>query len=240
MVRNERGHLLGDMTARNVIMLGPPGAGKGTQAGWLARDYGIPKISTGDILREAVHQGTGLGRLIKSTMESGQLVPDAAVLGIVRERLERPDTARGFILDGFPRTVAQAQALDELMKGRGPVTVLLVDVPFEELVKRLRTRLICSNCGTGAEPGQSEADRCKKCGATLVHRVDDEEDVVRRRLEVYKDETEQLGDYYKTSPTFYRINGFQPPGAVTAQIREALEASQRDAARLGRPMDVRT
>jgi adenylate kinase len=227
-------------TARNVIMLGPPGAGKGTQAAWLARDHVIPKISTGDILRDAVTQGTELGRLIRTTMETGRLVPDAAVVGIVRERLERPDTARGFILDGFPRTVPQARALDDLMKGRGLLTVLLVEVPFEELVRRLRTRLICSDCGTGADPGQSESDRCKRCGGTLVHRVDDEVDVVRRRLAVYKEETEQLGDYYKSSPTFYRINGFQPPNVVTAQIHAALEASQREAARQVRPVDVRS
>jgi adenylate kinase len=224
------------MTALNVIMLGPPGAGKGTQAAWLARDFDIPKISTGDILRDAVTQGTELGRLIRATMETGQLVPDAAVVGIVRERIERPDATRGFILDGFPRTVVQARALDDLMHGRrrGVLTVLLVDVPFEELVRRLRTRLICSACGTGAEP-----DRCKKCGQALVHRIDDGEDVVTRRLIVYKEETEQLVGYYKGSPTFYRINGFQPPATVTAEIRAALEASQKEAARLARPVDVR-
>jgi adenylate kinase len=227
------------MTALNVIMLGPPGAGKGTQAAWLSRDFGIPKISTGDILREAVTQGTELGRLIQVTMETGQLVPDAAVVGIVRERLERPDTVKGFILDGFPRTVVQSRALDELMRGRGLLTVLLVEVPFEELVRRLRTRLICSTCGTGAEPGQSESDRCKKCGGALVHRVDDGEDVVTRRLIVYKDETEQLGEYYKGSPTFFRINGFQSPPEVTAEIRAAIDTSRREAARLARPMDVR-
>jgi adenylate kinase len=233
------------MSALNVIMLGPPGAGKGTQAAWLSRDYDIPKISTGDILRDAVTQGTELGRLIRKTMETGQLVPDAAVVGIVRERLERPDAARGFILDGFPRTVVQARALDDLMRGRGKglLTVLLVEVPFDELVRRLATRLICSACGTGAEPGQSESDRCKKCGQVLVHRIDDGEDVVTRRLIVYKEETEQLGAYYQNSPTFYRINGFQPPAEVTARIRAALEASQQEAARLGparmRPADVR-
>jgi adenylate kinase len=246
------------MTALNVIMLGPPGAGKGTQAAWLARDFDIPKISTGDILRDAVTQGTELGRLIRATMETGQLVPDAAVVGIVRERIERPDATRGFILDGFPRTIGQADGLaallaeigqpldavvllDDLMHGRrrGVLTVLLVDVPFEELVRRLRTRLICSACGTGAEPGQSDSDRCKKCGQALVHRIDDGEDVVTRRLIVYKEETEQLVGYYKGSPTFYRINGFQPPATVTAEIRAALEASQKEAARLARPVDVR-
>jgi adenylate kinase len=184
-------------------------------------------------------QGTELGRLIQVTMETGQLVPDAAVVGIVRERLERPDTAKGFILDGFPRTVVQSRALDELMRGRGVLTVLLVEVPFDELVRRLRTRLICSACGTGAEPGQSDSDRCKKCGGALVHRIDDGEDVVTRRLIVYKDETEQLGEYYKGSPTFFRINGFQSPAEVTAEIRAAIEASRREAARLARPMDVR-
>ena len=113
------------------------------------------------------------------------------------------------------------------------LTVLLVEVPFDELVRRLRTRLICSSCGTGAEPGQSESDRCKKCGGALVHRIDDGEDVVTRRLIVYKEETEQLVGYYQNSPTFYRINGFQPPAEVTARIRAALEASQQEAARIG-------
>jgi len=179
--------------------------------------------------------------LIKATMETGQLVPDAAVVGIVRERIERADAAKGFILDGFPRTVVQARALDDLLKGRGRglLTVLLVDVPFEELVRRLRTRLICSACGTGAEPGQSESDRCKRCGQKLVHRVDDGEDVVTRRLIVYKEETEQLVGYYNASPTFYRINGFQSPAIVTSEIQAALEASRKEAARLARPVDVR-
>jgi adenylate kinase len=239
-MRDDGGGHLAHMTPRNVIMLGPPGAGKGTQAAWLARDFSLPKISTGDILREAVTQGTELGRLIKATMESGQLVPDAAVVGIVRERLERPDTSRGFILDGFPRTVAQARALDGLMNDRGRLVVLLFEVRFDELARRLRTRLICSDCGTGADPDKSESDRCSKCGGRLVHRVDDSDDVVRRRLEVYKDETETLRHYYKDSPTFYVINGFQPVGSVTAQIREALEASQRVGARSGRAVDVRS
>jgi adenylate kinase len=240
-MRDEGGGLRSDMTALNVIMLGPPGAGKGTQAAWLARDYSIPKISTGDILRDAVTQGTELGRLIRATMETGQLVPDAAVVGIVRERIERPDAAPGFILDGFPRTVVQARALDDLMRARrrGVLTVLLVDVPFEELVRRLRSRLICRACGTGADPGQSESDRCKRCGEALVHRIDDGEDVVTRRLIVYKEETEQLVGYYRGSPTFYRINGFQSPAVVTAEIRAALEASQKEAARQARPVDVR-
>src|SRR6185503_6072476 len=109
--------------------------------------------------------------------------------------------------------------LHDLMRGRGVLTLLLVEVPFEELVRRLRTRLICSACGTGAEPGQSESDRCKRCGQALVHRIDDDEDVVTRRLVVYKDETEQLVEYYKGSPTLFRINGFQSPSDVTAEIR---------------------
>ena len=231
--------------ALNVVMLGPPGAGKGTQAERLARTHGLPKISTGDILREAVQSRTPLGCIAKATMEAGNLVGDDVMIGIVQERLDRNDARRGFVLDGFPRTVVQARALDDLMRGRkrGLLTVLLVEVPFDELVRRLRTRLICSACGTGAEPGQSESDRCKKCGQTLVHRIDDNEDVVTRRLTVYKEETEQLGAYYQNSPTFYRINGFQPPAEVTARIRAAIEASQQEAARHGAarvgPVDVR-
>jgi adenylate kinase len=210
------------MTALNVIMLGPPGAGKGTQAAWLSRDFDIPKISTGDILREAVTQGTELGRLIRSTMETGQLVPDAAVVGIVRERLDRPDAVRGFILDGFPRTVVQARALDDLMRRRSPLTVLLVEVPFEELVRRLQARRVCGRCGKNADPGLPDGIRCSRCGGMYVTRVDDSDGVVRQRLTVYLEETEPLVTFYDGRPTFFRINGNLPPAAVTSQVRDAL------------------
>lgn len=137
--------------AVNLIMLGPPGAGKGTQAERLAASRGIPKISTGDILREAVHDGTEIGRSVKAIMDSGRLVGDDVMIGIVRERLNGPDVKGGFVLDGFPRTVAQASALDELMAGRDPLIVIDIVVPEIELVRRLSTRLICEDCGVNAD-----------------------------------------------------------------------------------------
>ncbi len=226
--------------ALNVVMLGPPGAGKGTQSAGMARDYGLVKISTGDILREAVVQGTDLGRKVREGMESGRLVPDEIMVEIVRERLLRPDAANGYVLDGFPRTQPQAQALDEITRTRhGLLTVLLIEVPLEELVRRLHSRRICGSCGVNADPGVAEGSRCPRCGGTFISRVDDEDGVVRERLSVYLRETEPLVHYYQGSRTFYRINGFQPPAAVTADIRRALEASQALAGRGGEAVDVR-
>src|SRR5258705_9040764 len=136
--------------ALNLLMLGPPGAGKGTQAARFARARGIPKISTGDMLREAVKAGTEIGRRAEAIMKGGGLVNDEVMIGIVRERLDRPDARAGFILDGFPRTVAQAQALDGLMNGRAPLIVVDIVVPENELVRRLGARLVCSTCGSNA------------------------------------------------------------------------------------------
>lgn len=205
----------------NLIMLGPPGAGKGTQAERLAREEGIPKISTGDILREAVTAGTELGCIAKRAMDAGQLVSDAVMIGIVQERLARPDVARGFILDGFPRTVAQAQALDELMKGRSPLTVVEIEVPVEELVRRTSQRRVCGRCGfTTVADGSAT---CPRCGGELAVRSDDGEAVVRERLQVYEQQTHPLVEYYRTRPTFRRVDGNQPPDAVAADLRRAIE-----------------
>src|SRR5207249_2598765 len=136
--------------ALNLIMLGPPGAGKGTQAERFAKVRGIPKVSTGDILRDAVHAGTEIGGLVKSTMDRGELVGDDLMTGIVRERLEKPDACNGFVLDGFPRTVAQAASLDGIVDGRGPLVVVDIVVPEAELVRRLSVRMICADCGSNA------------------------------------------------------------------------------------------
>ena len=138
--------------ALNVVMLGPPGAGKGTQAERLARRYQLPKISTGDILREAVHSRTPLGCIAKATMDAGNLVGDDVMIGIVEERLRRDDARRGFVLDGFPRTVVQATALDQMVDGRGPLVVLDIVVPEDVLARRLASRRICGQCGSNAEP----------------------------------------------------------------------------------------
>ena len=202
-------------------MLGPPGAGKGTQAERLARRHGLPKISTGDILREAVQTGTELGLKAKATMEAGNLVGDDVMIGIARERLERDDARRGFVLDGFPRTVVQATALDGLMDGRGPLVVLDIVVPEDVLVRRLAARRICSKCGVNA--AVEWTGNCEKCGGTLVTRVDDGQGIVRERLKVFLRQTKPLVDYYSTRSTFRSIDGNQPPDVVSDQIESALK-----------------
>jgi len=215
----------------NVVMLGPPGAGKGTQADELARDHGIPKISTGDILRDAVARATPLGLAAKAVMDSGKLVGDDIMVGIVRERLDQEDARRGFVLDGFPRTVAQAEALAGILAGRGPVVVLLLEVPGEELVRRLSGRRVCGACGTNAAPDAPAGARCGKCGGALVQRRDDSEAVVRERLRVYEAQTSPLVAHYRGSATFHAIDGNRPPSEVAAALREAVAGAGADASR---------
>ncbi len=173
--------------ALNLIMLGPPGAGKGTQAERLARTRGIPKISTGDILREAVHAGTDVGLRAKETMGLGELVSDGVMIGIVRERLERPDAIGGFVLDGFPRTVPQAQALDTIMDGRGPLIVVDIVVPEFELVRRLQMRMICDDCGAtaGAFAGKDAEATERAISPAAAHVMDGDSvsDAVRAQTE---------------------------------------------------------
>jgi adenylate kinase len=204
-------------------MLGPPGAGKGTQAERLSRTRKLPKISTGDILRESVQAGTELSRAAKQTMEAGSLVGDDLMIAIVQDRLNRSDARCGFVLDGFPRTVVQATALDRMVANRGPLVVLDVVVPEEVLVRRLATRRICSKCGSTAAPDWTAA--CGKCGGELITRVDDGIDIVRERLKVYQRQTKPLVEYYSSRPNFSSIDGNRPPDAVTAAVDAALDAA---------------
>lgn len=217
-----------DCPSLNVVMLGPPGAGKGTQAERLARTRTLPKISTGDILREAVQAGTDMGLAAKKTMEAGSLVPDDVMIGIVQERLDRDDAKCGFVLDGYPRTVVQASALDRMVDGRGPLVVLDVVVPLDVLVLRLAGRRICSKCGANAAPDWTTA--CWKCGGSLVTRVDDGADIVRERLKIYQRETKLLVDYYSSRPSFFAIDGNQAADVVTAQVDAAVQAAAPKAA----------
>lgn len=210
----------------NLVMLGPPGAGKGTQAERISRTRQLPKISTGDILREAVHNRTPLGCAAKEEMEAGHLVSDDVMIGIVRERLERADARKGFVLDGFPRTIVQANALDRLVNGRGPLVVLDIVVPEEVLVRRLASRRICGECGSNAAVDWLVA--CGKCGGKLVARVDDGVAIVRERLGVYHRQTKPLVEYYSGRPTFRQIDGNLPPDVVTGAIDAALaDAAER-------------
>ena len=210
--------------ALNVVMLGPPGAGKGTQAERFARRHGVPKISTGDILREAVAAETDLGRVARATMDAGNLVGDDVVIGIIEERLARADAARGFVLDGFPRTVVQASALDRMMNGRGVLVVVDIVVPEDVLVRRLAARRICSVCGTNAPVEWTNA--CGKCGGTLVQRTDDGDGIVRERLKVYHRQTKPLVDYYSGRPTFRTVDGNRPPDVVMAALDAAICEAQ--------------
>lgn len=209
-----------------IILLGAPGAGKGTQAEVISQKLNIPSLSTGNMLREAQKKGTPLGQQAKSYMESGQLVPDELVIGIIKERMAQPDCVGGFILDGFPRTVAQAEALDQM--GVAIDRVIEIDVPDEAIVTRMSGRRVCEGCGASYHlthnPPAAEGV-CDKCGGKLVTRKDDDPKTVQQRLETYHRQTQPLVDYYQKAGKLRTIDGNQPLEEASAAILRALEAS---------------
>lgn len=212
-----------------LILLGPPGAGKGTQAKLLVEQFGIPQISTGDILRAAVKEGTPMGVKAKGFMDSGALVPDEVVVGIVRERLQKEDCANGFILDGFPRTVPQADALKETLGtlGKDLDSVVSLEVDAEALVGRLTGRRTCKDCGRGFhvkfDPPR-ESGKCDVCGGELLQRDDDKEATIRQRLQVYDDQTSPLVAYYREQGLLKTIDGMLAMDAVQKEILAAIQA----------------
>ncbi len=217
----------------DIVLLGAPGSGKGTQAVRIAPTFGLSHISTGEILRRAEKAGTELGAAAKRFMDAGDLVPDEVVIGIIRERLTEPDTVAGFLLDGFPRTLPQATALDEMLAGAGRslTVVLLIDVPDEELVQRLAGRRACPACGRGYNvvfDAPKAEGVCDVCGGELFQRDDDDESTVRNRLQVYARQTAPLTDYYRDQGILSTVfGGGRDPDQVFADVEQLLAAAKR-------------
>lgn len=207
----------------NIVLLGAPGAGKGTQAAKLVEEDGLCHISTGDILRAAVKNQTPLGVKAKSYMDAGDLVPDDLIIDLMKERIQQPDTEKGVILDGFPRTTTQAVALDTMLSelGRPLDAALLIDVDAEVIVKRLCSRRMCKDCG---HIGTAADTACPKCGGEMYQRDDDNETTVRNRLDVYEKSTSPLIDYYRGCELLVTIDGDRDPQVVYADVKEALSA----------------
>lgn len=214
-----------------IVLLGPPGAGKGTQAAKIVSRFAIPHISTGDILRKNLREGTPLGLKAKEYMDRGLLVPDDLVVEIIKDRLTQKDCAKGFMLDGFPRTVAQAKALDTVLKDMGISldAVLNINVDYDLLVDRITGRRICKDCGAtyhvAFNPPKVEG-KCDVCGGELYQRDDDKEETVKKRLEVYTEETQTLINYYQEKSILESINGEQNIDKVFEDIKDTLQGAR--------------
>jgi adenylate kinase len=211
----------------NLILLGPPNAGKGTQAKKLYVDYSIPQISTGDILRKAVREGTELGKLAGPLMAAGSYVPDELVIGIVEERLKEADCAQGFILDGFPRTIPQAEALERMLAklDKGLHAVVSLEVPHEKLIERGSGRRSCPSCGAVYHVYQSPPKRagfCDKDGTGLIQREDDKAEVIEKRLQKYDKETSPLKQFYAQRGLLKSIDGVGPPEGIYEELKKAV------------------
>lgn len=211
----------------NIILLGAPGAGKGTQAVALVKEKGLAHVASGDLFRDNLSRGTELGNIAKTYMDKGELVPDDVTVKMVLDRIARPDCASGFLLDGFPRTIPQAEALDEALTAESKAIdkAVSVAVPNEELIKRLSGRWICRSCQAPfhmVDAPPKEAGKCDHCGGELYQRDDDNETTVRNRLDVYMKQTAPLIDYYKKQGKLLEVNGNQPVDAVTKEMLAAL------------------
>jgi adenylate kinase len=213
------------MRQPRIILIGPPGSGKGTQATRIVQRYGIPMISTGDILRAAVKAGSPLGLQVQKILSAGLLVDDGLMINLIRDRLAQPDTTSGFVLDGFPRTLVQAEALDQML-GDTAVQAIVLDVPEAELERRLTSRRICSKCKTlytSQSLYGSEEELCSKCGATLITRDDDNVETIRQRLLTYRNTAAPLIEHYRDRAGLALIDGSRPADDVTELIFKRID-----------------
>ena len=221
------------MSELNLILLGPPGSGKGTQGEGLQDDLRLPYYATGDILRAAVKEGSEVGKQASEYMDRGELVPDDVIIGVISERIQGPDAGDGFILDGFPRTVPQAEALEQAIEklGRKMTAAILIEVPEEEIVRRISGRRTCEQGGhvfhVDFDPPKQEGV-CDVDGSRLIVRDDDKPEVVQKRLQQYREKTEPLIDYYEDSGILQRVDGIEPPDDVAEQIRGLLATLKRE------------